>query len=459
MNEHAENRSELKRQIGLFTATALVVGEVVGVGIFLTPAEMTKSVGSPLWVLCVWLVSGAMALCGALCFGELAARRPEAGGQYIYLRDAYGEPLAFLYGWMALLVLDPGLTAALAIGGASYVAYALGLSDAGDASASGMNFVVTKAVAVFFVVALALINVRGVRLGGSIVRWLTVAKLGLLLFIVLWGFGMRLGDFSHFTPFAAQREGSLPLAAALAGALVSAFFSFGGWWDLSKLGGEVREPERTLPRAYTYGLLAVVAVYVLTSAAFVYLVAPERVTSGEAFAAQAGEALFGRTGGLVFTAVVVIAVVGSLAAFTMSAPRVYFAMARDRLFLPWAASLHPRYGTPARAIVIQAALACVLVMLGKFGDILAYFLFVVVLFIGLTVAALFVLRREGGAVGFRTPLYPLTPVVYLMLTAALLFLLASGRPWYALTGVAVVALGLPFYYLVFRSGGHSGKEL
>ncbi|HKG12778.1 MAG TPA: amino acid permease [Pyrinomonadaceae bacterium] len=439
MAEHAGERSGLKRQIGLPTATALVVGEVVGVGIFLTPAEMTKSVGSPLWVLCVWLVSGAMALCGALCFGELAARRPEAGGQYVYLRDAYGEPLAFLYGWMALLVLDPGLTAALAIGGASYIAYTLGLPDAG-----------AKAVAVAFVVALAAVNVRGVRLGGSIVRWLTVAKLALLLFIVLWGFGMRLGDISHFTPFVAQREGSLPLAAALAGALVSAFFSFGGWWDLSKLGGEVREPGRTLPRAYTYGLLLVVAVYVLTSAAFVYLVPPERVTSGEAFAAQAGEALFGPTGGLVFTAVVVIAVFGSLAAFTMSAPRVYFAMARDRLFLPWAASLHPRFGTPARAIVIQAGLAIVLVLLGKFGDIIAYFLFAVVLFIGLTVAALFVLRREGGAVGFETPLYPLTPVVYLVLTAMLLFLLASGRPLYALTGTAVVAAGLPFYYLVFR---------
>ncbi|HYY98663.1 MAG TPA: amino acid permease, partial [Pyrinomonadaceae bacterium] len=288
MAGHAEGRGELKRQIGLATAAALVVGEVVGVGIFLTPAEMTKSVGSPFAVLVVWLVAGAMALCGALCFGELAARRPEAGGQYVYLRDAYGGPLAFLYGWMGLLVLDPGLTAALAVGAASYVTYALGLSA-----------LAAKALAIALVVALAAVNARGLKLGGWLVRWLTVLKLALLLFIVLWGFGMRLGDFSHFTPFFAQREGSAPLAAALAGAAVSAFFSFGGWWDLSKLGGEVREPARTLPRAYAYGLLVVVAVYVLTSAAFVYLVPPERVTSGEAFAAQAGEALFGRTGALV----------------------------------------------------------------------------------------------------------------------------------------------------------------
>ena len=451
MAEHADARSGLKRQIGLLTATALVVGEVVGVGIFLTPAKMTKSVGSPFAVLVVWLVAGAMALCGALCFGELAARRPEAGGSYVYLRDAYGPPLAFLYGWMGLLVLDPGLTAALAVGAASYVAFATALSP-----------LLTKALAVALVVALALVNIRGVRLGGWLVRWLTVLKLALLLFIVVWGFGMRLGDFSHFAPFVAQREGSAPLALALAGAMVSAFFSFGGWWDLSKLGGEVRQPERTLPRAYTYGLLSVVAVYILTSAAFIYLVPPERVTSGEAFAAQAGEALFGRAGALIFTVVVVVAVVGSLAAFTMSAPRVYFAMARDGLFFPAVARLHPRYGTPALAIVIQTALAIVLVLLGAFDDIIAYFLFAVVLFIGLAVAALFVLRREGGAVGFRVPLYPAPAFVYLLLTALLLFLFASNSPLQAFAGVLVVALGLPFYYLVFRRGraeaATEGKE-
>jgi APA family basic amino acid/polyamine antiporter len=434
-----KERSELKRQIGLATATALVVGEVIGVGIFLTPAGMTKAVGSPFFVLVVWLVAGAMALCGALCYGELAARRPEAGGSYAYLRDAYGPPLAFLYGWMGLLMLDPGLTAALAVGVASYLGYAFGLSP-----------LTMKAVAVASIILLAAVNVRGVRLGGSIVRWLTLLKIALLLFIVLWGFGMRLGDWEHFTPFVAQREGSAPLAVALAGALVSAFFSFGGWWDLSKLGGEVREPSRTLPRAYTYGLLVVVAVYILTSAAFVYLVPAERVTSGEAFAAQAGEALFGPTGGLVFTGVVVVAVTGSLASFTMSAPRVYFAMARDGLFLPAAARLHPRFGTPARAVVIQAALASLLVLLGSFNQIVSYFIFVVVLFIALTVAALFVLRRESHAVGFRTPLYPATPIIYILLSALLLFLLASNNPKQAFLGVAVVALGLPVYYLVFR---------
>src|SRR5215204_2773568 len=423
--------SGLRRQIGLATAAAVVVGEVVGVGIFLTPAGMTKSAGSPLLVLIVWLLSGAMALSGALCYGELAARYPAAGGGYVYLREAYGPALAFLYGWMALLVVDPGLTAALAVGGASYVGYAAGLPPAG-------------------VNALAAVNIRGIQLGGWVVRWLTIVKLALLLLILLWGFGLSLGDWSHFQPFVERRAGSPPLAGALAGALVAAFFSYGGWWDLSKLGGEVRDPARTLPRALTLGVLAVTVVYVLTSAAFLYLVPPEGVTSGEAFAAQAGEALFGLAGATVFTCVVVVAVFGSMAAFTMSAPRVYFAMARDRLFLRAAARLHPRYETPARAIIVQAALATLLVLLGSFDEIISYFMFAVVLFITLTVAGLFVLRRRSPAAPYLTPLYPFTPAVYILLSLGLLALLAMGSTRQALLGVAVVALGLPVYYLVFR---------
>src|SRR5882672_2031758 len=343
---------------------------------------MAKSLGSPVLLLMVWLVMGAMALCGALCYGELAARFPEAGGGYVYLREAYGRPIAFLYGWMALLVMDPGLTAALAVGLASYVGYIFKLSPTG-----------LKVVALGSILFVALVNIRGVRLGSGLIRWLTILKLGLLGLVIVWGFAMRLGHWSNFTPLGAQRSGSEALLGALAGGIVGAFFSFGGWWDLSKLAGEVRDPERTLPRALIYGVTILTAVYILTSAAFMYLVPLERVTSGETFAAQAGEVLFGRLGGQILSGIVIVAVMGSLAAVVMSAPRVYFAMARDGLFIPAAAAIHPRYGTPARAIVIQAVLASVLVLVGTFNTIISYFVFVVVIFIGLTVAALFILRR------------------------------------------------------------------
>lgn len=431
---------QLKRQIGLGTATALIVGEVIAVGIFLTPAGMAKSLGSPVWLLIVWLLMGGMALCGALCYGELAARFPEAGGPYVYLREAYGRPIAFLYGWMALLVMDPGLTAALAVGLASYVGYIFKLPPAG-----------LKAVAIGSILVVALVNMRGVRLGGWLIRWLTILKLGLLGLVIIWGFGLRAGNWSNFTPLVAQRPGSEPLLGALAGGIVGAFFSFGGWWDLSKLAGEVRDPERTLPRALIYGVTILTAVYILTSAAFMYLVPLEQVTSGEIFAAQAGEVLFGRLGGHVLSGIVIVAVLGSLAAVVMSAPRVYFAMARDGLFIHAAAAIHPRYGTPARAIIIQATLASVLVLVGTFNTIISYFVFVVVIFIALTVAALFVLRRRAsGGFVYRTPGYPLTPIIFLLLISLLLFLLGGHNPLQACLGVGVVALGLPVYYLLFR---------
>jgi APA family basic amino acid/polyamine antiporter len=437
-------KEELKRQIGLRTATALVVGEVIGVGIFLTPAGMAKSLGSPFWLLVVWLLAGALALCGALCYGELAARFPEAGGGYVYLREGYGEGVAFLYGWMALVVMDPGITAALATGLGQYAGYVTGLPPAG-----------AKAVGVASIILLAAANVMGVRAGAWLMRWLTILKLGLLLFVLAWGFVFGLGDWSNFSPFVAQKEGSAPLVTALAGGMVAAFFSFAGWWEVSKLAGEVREPARTLPRALLYGVLAVTLVYILTSAAFVYLVPAGRVTSGETFAAQAGEALFGRAGGSVFASVVVVAVAGSLAGLLMAAPRVYYAMARDRIFFEPVARLHPRFGTPARAIAIQAALASALVLVGNFDEIVAYFIFVVVLFLALTVAALFRFRRRdrGTRPEYLTPGYPLTPLVFLALVALLLVLLGGNNPRQALLGLGVTALGLPVYRTIFRGRG------
>jgi len=203
----------------------------------------------------------------------------------------------------------------------------------------------------------------------------------------------------------------------------------------------------------------VTIVYILTSLVFVYLVPLEQVTSGETFAAQAGEVLFGRAGGTVFSLIVIVAVLGSLAAIVMSAPRVYFAMARDGLFIPQVAAIHPRFETPAFAIALQASLASVLVILGNFNDIISYFMFVVILFVALTIAALFKLRRSSlrRQIGYLTPGYPVTPLVFLVLIAFLLVLLAGNNPKQAFLGVAVVSLGLPFYLFVFRHKRFVGK--
>jgi APA family basic amino acid/polyamine antiporter len=433
-------RKELRRQLGLSAATALVIGEVIAVGIFLTPAGMAKSLGSPMWLLVVWLVMGMMALCGALCYGELAARFPEAGGGYVYLREAYGQRLAFLYGWKCFLVMDPGITAALAVGLSGYLGYLAGLPSTG-----------VKAIVIGIICVIAVVNICGLRLGARLMQVITAVKLGSLALIVLWAVVARPGDLSHFMPFVSQRANSEPLVAAFAGALVAGFFSFGGWWDLSKLGGEIRDPARTLPRAMAIGVVAVTVVYILTSAVFLYLVPLERVTSGETFAAQAGEALFGSAGGQVFSLIVIISIFGSLAGLMIAAPRVYYAMARDGVFFDFVAAVHPRFGTPARAIALQVVMALLLVALGTFEQIIAYFIFVTVLFIGLTVAAVFILRRRHGELAqYRIAGYPVTPLFFLILVAILLVLLGGNSPKQAALGLGVVALGLPIYHLLFR---------
>ena len=450
----------MRRHLGLAGATALIVGQVIAVGIFLTPAAMARLLGSPFWLLAVWLVAGLMAICGALVYGELAARYPEAGGGYVYLREAWGRRLAFLYGWKCCLVMDPGITAALATGLAAYLGYLVPLPPGG-----------LKAAAITAIAAGAAVNIAGARLGAGVISTLAALKLGALATIVVAGFGLGRGDWGHFVPFVAQHPGAAPLGGALAGAFVSAFFAFGGWWEAAKLTGEVRDPARTMPKALGLGVAIVTVAYVATSAAFLYLVPLEAVTSDEAFAAQAGEVLFGRAGGVVLASTVLVSVAGSLVAIQMMLPRLYYAMSRDGLFPASLGRLHPTRGTPVRAIALQAVLASVLVVLGSFEAIVAYFIFVTVAFIGLTVAGIFRIRRADTAIApapaeqveaagtpvggsdarvYRTPGHPVTTVVFLALVAVLLGMLVTSRPIQALAGTVIVLAGLPVYAVVRR---------
>ncbi len=436
-HEHINPTATLRRELGLGSATAAVAGECIAVGIFLTPAGMARALGSPFWLLVVWLLIGVMTLSGALCYCELTARFPRAGGPYVYLHDIFGPGAAFLYGWMSLLVLDPGLTAVLATGIGAYCAFIVRLPPGG-----------IKLLAIALIWILCLINMRSTRLSAGFLRWLTWVKLGVLALIVGWAIAFRLGDWSNFVPFVTQRPGSLPLAHALSAGMVAAFFSFGGWWDVSKIGGEVRDPARTLPRALVLGVIAVTVVYILVSGVFLYLVPLEKVTSDETFVAQAGHILFGPAGGVIFSAIVILCILGSLAALTMVAPRVFFAMAGDGIFLHSVARVHPRFGTPSRAIAVQGIVATVLVALGTFQQVIAYFIFVAVFFLGLSVAGLFVLRRRPSAAPpVLTFGYPFTPIVFLTMVLVLLLLLALHSPREAALGSAVVLAGVPVYHV------------
>lgn len=423
------------RPLRLPSAVALVVGQVIAVGIFLTPGTIIRTIASPLGVLVVWAVMGAMAVCGALCYGALAARYPQAGGGYVYLREAYGLRVAFLYGWKCLLVMDPGITAALATGFASYVAYV-----------TPMSGTATRVVAIAAIAAFAAVHIAGVRFGVRLLTTIATLKIVLVAALTLAALTSSTADWTHFLPFAARHPGAPPLIGAVAGAFVAAFFSFGGWWEVTKIAGEVRDPSWTLPRALWIGLAIVTATYTAATMSFIAVVPIGEVVDGQAFIAQVGDAVIGRGGGTVVAAIVIVCVLGSLGAMQMIAPRLYVAMAQDGVLPAGVAAIHPRLGTPARAIATQAVLASLLVAIGTFDTIVAFFVFITVVFIAATVSAVFVLRRRDRSL--VVPMHPWPAIVFLTLVGVLLVLIGSSNPLQAVLGVAIVAAALPVYRMI-----------
>lgn len=426
---------ELTRSLGTLALVCLVVGQVVGIGIFLTPAEMVGTLGSSGLVHSMWLLMGSMALTGALCYGELASRFPQAGGAFVYIRQAWGRPAAFLYGWKCLLVMDPGLSAALATGFAQYVSF---LTPLGGAQ--------RKLLAIAVVVALAVLTSVGTRIATGVMVAITLAKLGILALIV--GRGLSEVDGVALVPTLERSADAPALLAALAGGAVAAFFSYGGWWEAARMAGEVRKPQTTFPKAFVLAIVIVTVLYMVTSAVFMALV--PAAESAEAFAAELGTRLFGERGGVVIAATVAVSVLGSLAAMMLAVPRLYLALARDGLFPRRLGWIHPRFGTPVAAIGVQVLFACLLVALGTFADIVAFFVFATILFIALSVAGLYRLGSPPEGT-FRTPWRAATPAVFVGLCAGVLLLLLAGRPLQSLLGLAVVTLGIPVYHLFYAN--------
>jgi basic amino acid/polyamine antiporter, APA family len=306
-----------------------------------------------------------------------------------------------------------------------------------------------KAVAVGVLVLIAALSIVGTRIAAGALVAVTVLKLGILALVVGWAFASGRVEVARIVPSFVRDPAGPPLVAALAGGFVAAFFSFGGWWEVARMAGEVREPQRTLPRAFITGIAIVTLVYVLSSMAFMGVLPPAQAGEADAFAARLGERLFGAAGGTILAIGVVISVLGSLTAIMLSSPRVYVALARDGLFPARLARLHPRLGTPVAAIAVQASLASLLVLVGTFSDIVAFFVFVTVAFIAASVAALY--RLPPPLSGYRTPWRRVTPAVFIGLCAVLLLMLLLGRPVQALLGLAVVAAGIPVYRRL-RSG-------
>ena len=420
------------RQLGLSAAIAVVTGESIALGIFLTPASMSKSLGSPLLVAVIWISMSLMAMCGALCYSELAIRFPQSGGEYVYLKAGYGEQAAFLYGWMSAIVMYPGVAAALAVG---VVAYVVQLVPAVAMHA----WVVSPLLLVVF----CMLNLLGTRLSGLVMASVNSLKLALLFGLVIWALVSGQGHFANLQPLAERRPGSDALFPAIAGAVVSAFFSFGGWWEASKIAGEVRNPKRTLPLAFIGGVSIVAAAYLLISAAFLSVVPLEKVTTNTAFVAQFGAALFGNSGARILSACVLVCVCGGIAAITMAAPRVSYAMSCSGAFFKPFGKLHARFGTPFNAILLQTGLSLAVLLLGAFDRVLGYIIFSAVLFLGLTASTLFRMKDPVHAWWF-----PTAPILFIAFCILIDSLILLHDPLPALTGVGIVLCGIPLRKLI-----------
>lgn len=379
---------------------------------------------------------GGVVVAGALTFGELAARYPQAGGPYVYLREGWGPRLAFLYGWQALLVMDPGITAALAAGAAQYL---IALRPA----AVGME----RPIAIGIVWILAVLNMAGLRLSARVFDVMTGLKVlafaGVLVVTALLG----RGEWSRF----AAHTAATPVGEGLAIGLVSAFFSFAGFWEASRIAGEIRNPERTLPRALAAGVACITVIYVATTAAFIYLVPAGSTGDAAEFARRAGEAMLGPIGPAVLAAAVVLSVVASAMALLLMAPQLYVAMSGDGLFPAALAVVHPATRVPMRATALLALLATAYVFAGTFEQISSFLIATAMGFIALSAASLFRIRRRfGGDAPFRVPGYPWTPAAFVLLMSTVVALVAANRPRQALLGLFIVSLGIPAYRLFAR---------
>jgi basic amino acid/polyamine antiporter, APA family len=416
-----------------------VVGGIIGGGIFRTPATVAERVGSSGMVLIAWVVGGVVALIGAFCFGELAQRRPRAGGGYVYLRETWGPLPAFLYGWTLVLVIATGAIAAVAVTFANYALALAGFSD---------RFTVPLAVGT--IVLLAGINYVGVRPAAITQNIFTVLKLVALATLIAAGLFLA-------APTVPYRPLPSPTVSSFGAALVPILFTYGGWQQTNFIAEEIIDPEKNLPRALVLGVAIVIAVYLLANLAYLHILGVHGLAQSTAPAADVMVAVLGPAGGKLIAAGIAVSTFGFLNLVILVTPRVLQAMAADGVFFARLAALHPVYRTPAAAIVALAGCAALLTLSKTFGQLVDYVTFGDWIFFGLTVAGLFIYRKRDGGEGtgdgsFRVPGYPWTPALFVLAAAYVVVSVVVSNPKNAALGAALIATGVPVFFYWRRRG-------
>ena len=434
----AAGEVRLERKLGPFDAAAIVVSNVIGGGIFFVPVIVAQMVPHPGWMLSVWLAGGALAFAGAMAYAELAAVRPHAGGEYVYLRDAYGPLAAFLTGWTSFVAGFSGAIAASAIALADYVTRFV------PGAANGKPAIAIAAIAI-----LTLIHVRGLGPGRLVQNLLAGLKVTAILLIIALGFAIGNGNAANLS-VAAGTVTPVPWLLAL----VPVMFSYSGWNAAAYVAEEVRNPTRNVPIALGLGTLAVIALYLGLNALYIFALPITELgaVGGGRLMDTVAERLFGFATGNLLAIFTIVSLAASISAMVLAGPRVYFAMARDGIFVRAAGRVHPRFHTPATAILAQAVWSSVLVLSGTLSQLVNYTGFAVVLFAGIAVSAIFPLRRRGGATArpFSALGYPWAPAIFVVASALMVGNAFWREPVPTAVGAGLIALGIPVYF-AFRT--------
>jgi basic amino acid/polyamine antiporter, APA family len=430
--------SSLKRTLGFKDLVLIVIGTVIGSGIFIVPGAVLRQTGGDVGpALLVWLVGGVLSLLGALTYAELGAQRPDAGGLYVYLRDAFGPLPAFLYGWAMFFVIASGSMATLAV---AFTAYLDQLVEVGP--------VTGKVIAVLVIAVITAINVRGARHGASVQNVSTGLKAGaiILMSLVLLarGTGMREAGANMWP------ESVTPsLLAGIGLSMIGVLWAYEGWQYVTFSAGETRDPQRTFPRAIVIGTAVLIAIYVGANLAYIAALGPAAVAKTDRVAAEAVGAVLGPVAGKLIAAIILVSMFSAANGLALTAPRLYYAMARDGVFFSRLAEVSPRFGTPALAIVAGSLWAMVLAVTGSFTWLLTYVVFAGWIFYGLGALSIFAYRRREPHAHrpYRVPGYPLTPVLFVLASAAIVGNTLVTQPKTALLGLAIVAAGAPAFYV------------
>jgi basic amino acid/polyamine antiporter, APA family len=443
MSSPAVPASDLKRELGLFDAIMINAGTMIASAIFIVPATVAAAVHGTGVMTLVWVVGGIVSLLGALSIAELAAAYPEAGGQYAYLREAYGTIWAFLYGWANFAVINTASIAAIAVGFARYSGFFIPLAEPA-----------IRGVAIASIVVLTLLNCRGVRLGATTQNILTTLKIAALVAIIATSFVLPGGATLHFQPVWPAETGG-QLIGPFGVAMIAVLWAYDGWIETTYVGSEIIDPGRNLPRSIILSTVIVIALYILASVAYVYVLSPDVVAKSSLVASDAAKITMGTFGAALVAAAILISTLGANNGAILTSARIPYAMARGGMFFRSQGFVHPRYATPTVALVTQGVIASILTALGTYDQLFTYVVFAQFVFYALSAGAVIRLRQTAPQVTrpYRTWGYPVTPIVFIGFAIWLVYNTIVETPKDSAIGTGLILLGLPGYYYWRRAGG------